>query len=334
MSAEQPAEGQSSQSTNNSSDSPEPPRKRFSKTTLTFGGTVLTAAVLAAVTAIVSTTSSNLVNGPKATPSSSMHLTSPVASPSSTSPVASPSSTSPVVLPTPYSRAFSSGCPKSSGSVPFVYSVYHETSFDIEGQRVVLPQKVNLSENDLDSLYKGGTGWLSEQGAYDGGSAHIKLTLTGCQYVRILSMRAVILSRAKPLTGTLFSAAAQGAVADVPLYFNLDAASPVASVDDGTDHLYPYFAKKTFSLSPNEQDTFAITAYAYKWAVAWNLDIVYLYKGRTVDKVIGNNGQPFRVTAVYNSPGKYKASYHQCFGIPSESDPACSNSSQMIWVKD
>jgi hypothetical protein len=211
--------------------------------------------------------------------------------------------------------------------------VYHETSFDVEGQNVVLPQKVNLSENDLARLSKEGTGWLSERGAYDGGFAHIELTLTGCQYVRILSMRAVILSRAKPLTGTRFSSAAQGEDADVSLYFNLDAASPVAKVEDVTGHLQPYFANKTFSLSPNEQDTFAITADTNKWAVTWSLDIVYLYKGQTVNKIIDNDGKPFRVTAEYNSAGEYKAWYIQCLGVSPNSEPGCSNISQMIWVK-
>jgi hypothetical protein len=303
-----------------------PPKKPFWRNPVTWLGSVCTLVLTGVLVNVLTTQAQRIAPPDVSAPSSSMHLTA--------SPGASTSSNSPEPLPTPFSRAQSSGCPKSSGSVPFVDSVYHETSLDIQGQRVVLPQKVNLSENDLASLYKEGTGWLSERGAYDGGSAHIELTLTGCQYVRILSMRAVILSRAKPLTGTLFNSAAQGATADVPLYFNLDAASPVASVQDSTGRLQPYFANQTFSLSPNEQDTFAINAYADKWAVTWNLDIVYLYEGRTVNKVIDDNGQPFRVTAVYNSPGKYESSYHQCLGESYDSQPGCSNISQMIWVKD
>ena len=142
------------------------------------------------------------------------------------------------------------GCPTAAPYSPLLASVYHETSLDSPGLATVFPGKLNLSKADLQALDKQGSqndAWLAGRGGYDGYATHIKLTLTGCQSLRILEMRAIILTQSPPLTGTIFQPGSQGSSGSVPLRFNLDSGSPVAMVLDYSGHLYNYFERNTIT---------------------------------------------------------------------------------------
>ncbi|MGA2828724.1 MAG: hypothetical protein ABSF03_21690 [Streptosporangiaceae bacterium] len=244
----------------------------------------------------------------------------------------------------PFTQASSSGCPTSSSHPPFAVSVYHESALDIGGLETAFPGKLNLNKADLQSLNKQGTGWLTGRGGYDIDTTHFKLTLTGCRFVRILNMRAVILSRSPPLSGTIFVPASQGGSPSVKLGFNLDSGSPVAAMDDGTGHFFDYFEKYTFTLSPREQDTFELVASTFRSAITWKLDIEYLINNQIANETIDNNGQPFKVSfdIDYNNPDPfrdYSAIYGQCWGYngdwgSGESQPAvCHRAANVYWAR-
>jgi hypothetical protein len=243
----------------------------------------------------------------------------------------------------PPMRASTLGCRTTPPYSPLLASVYHETSLDQPGLATVFPGKLNLTKAELNLFNKdNGIAWLAARGGYDGYTTYIKLTLTGCQPVRILSMRAVILTRSQPLTGTIFVPASQGSVVSFPLEFNLDSGSPVATMLDNSGHSYNYFERNTFTFAPYEQQTFEIKGTTVRWAVTWKLDVEFLVDNRTVDETIENGGQPFRTSALLDSGPRsnsnpfpdYRAAYGACYGYGGQPWPTvCSHLAFVAWVR-
>jgi hypothetical protein len=288
----------------------------------------LTAAVATIVTAFVSGWFSSGASN------SATGGTQPVSAPSI--PVGQPVSGPPI-------RASSLGCPTAPPYSPLLASVYHETSSDHPGLATVFPGKLNLSKADLQHLNKeGSVAWLAGRDGYDGSDTHLKLTLTGCQPVRILSMRAVILSRSRPLHGTIFQPASQGGVFSLTLRFNLDSGSPVATQSDNNGGSFNYFERYTFTLAPHEQHTFEIIGTTLRSSVTWKLDVEFLVHNKTVNETIEDGSQPFRTTALLKNADSlpnpyphYRAAYAQCYGYGGQPFPAvCSHLAPgTSWVK-
>ena len=239
-------------------------------------------------------------------------------------------------------RASTLGCRTTPPYSPLLASVYPETSLDHPGLATVFPGKLNLSKAELKLFNKdNGTAWLAARGGYDGYTTHIKLTLTGCQPVRILSMRAVILTRSLPLTGTIFQPASQGSIPSFPLEFNLDSGSPVATMPDNSGHSYNYFETNTFTLAPHEQHTFEIKGTTVRWAVTWKLDVEFLMDNRTVNETIENGGQPFKTSALLDSGSSansspfpdYRAAYGACYGYGGQPWPTVCRHLTSAWVR-
>jgi hypothetical protein len=233
------------------------------------------------------------------------------------------------------------GCATGPRSSPLLASVDHETSLDHPGLATVFPGTLNLSKVELLKFFSkdNGAAWLAARGGYDGYTTRIKVTLTGCQPVRILSMRAVILTRSRPLAGTIFQPASQGGIVSFPLEFNLDSGSPVAMMLDNSGHSYNYFERNTFTLAPHEQHTFEIKGTTVRWAVTWKLDVEFLVDNRTVNETIENGRQPFRTSALL-SPGSpyhpfpgYGVAYGACFGYGGQPWPTVCRHLTFDWVR-
>jgi hypothetical protein len=230
--------------------------------------------------------------------------------------------------------------------VPFLASVYHETHLNsaVLGA-TVSSGKLSLSKSELQLLNtEGNYAWLARRGGYDLNATQFKLTLTGCKPLRILGMRAVILTRQPPPAGTIFLPASQGASGSLPIRLNLDSNSPVATMFDASGHSYNYFEKNTFTLAPGEQHTFEVAALTTRWAVTWKLDVEFLVHNRVASQMIGNGDQPFRTAAqlppgpgsstYYQEIARYQAAYSQCYGYNPEPWPTpCAHASGVIWVR-
>ena len=234
------------------------------------------------------------------------------------------------------------GCRSAPPYSPLLASVYHETSLDQPGLATVFPGKLNLSIAELKLFNKdNGIAWLTARSGYDGYNTHIKLTLTGCQSVRILSMRAVILTRSRPLTGTIFQPASQGGIPSIRLEFNLDSDSAVATMLDNSGHSYNYFERNTFTLAPHEQHTFEIVGSTLRWAVTWKLGVEFLVDNRAVNETIENGGQPFRTSTLLDSgPSSnsnpfpdYSAAYGACYGYGGQPWPTVCGHPTGAWVR-
>ena len=240
--------------------------------------------------------------------------------------------------------ATASGAP--GNGPPLRVSLFHETSRDDpEVGTTVFPRELNLSQADLQSINSRGiTAWLAGRGGYES-VTELKLTVTGRRPCRILDMRADVLSRSSPMTGTLFRPYAGGGEGSILFTFNLDSPGPVAlvSTNDYTKSNPPaYFQAHTFTLAPGEQHTFQVEALTSKYAVQWVIDIVVLDGNKTIDYVVkDSDGGPFRTSAVAGFTQEktyYKSIYTVCGMVGPNSGtelnvPQCGGKSGYLWVK-
>jgi hypothetical protein len=116
-------------------------------------------------------------------------------------------------------------------------NVYHEGAQTNPVNGVfVLPNAINLSKSDLNYIdSRGVTAWAIPRGGYDLPWTTVKITVTARRRVRIIGMRAVILSASASPTGTLLEPAEQGAVDNTAVDIGLASANPVAVVTNKDD---------------------------------------------------------------------------------------------------
>jgi len=242
--------------------------------------------------------------------------------------------------------------PSSSGSgaqlsgPPMLVNVYHEGVHrsPVDGA-FAFPNILRLSKADLHFMDTHGvTAWAVPHGGYDLPSTIVKLTVTARRRVRILGMRAVILSTSTRPTGTLLQPAEQGAVANTAVDIGLSNASPEAMMvgKNGLPTREPYFKRYSYVLASGEQATFEITAYPGRQlyqpagrgqAYRWLLDITLLDQNRTKDMLIKDSGgKPFATTDATASAAAFKAVYTQCL-YPEIPVAACQNVPRMHWTR-
>ncbi len=225
-------------------------------------------------------------------------------------------------------------------------NVYHEGVHrrPVDGA-FAFPSILNLSKADLHFIDTHGvTAWAAPRGGYDLPWTTVKLTVTARRRVRILGMRAVILSTSARPTGTLLQPAEQGAVGNTAIDIGLSNVSPEAMIvgKNGFPTREPYFKKYSYVLAPGEQATFEITAYPGRQlyqpgdqgqAYRWLLDITLLDQNRTKDTLIKDSGgKPFATTAPTASAAAFKAVYVQCL-YPEIPVAACKNVPRMQWTR-
>jgi len=236
-------------------------------------------------------------------------------------------------------HSFSEGTPTVVTGPALSVNVYHETFSDNANGAIAFPNTLKLTQADLRSINaSGGTGiarWLSGRGGYEN-LTEIKLTVTGRRPCRILDIRADILSRATPLSGTLFEVPPPGGTGGAPSYvftFDLDGTNPAALMlptYPGSPKLAPYFKTNTFTLAPGEQQTFQIYAATSEYAVRWEIGMTILDGNKVINDIVKDNGGvPFRTTATTSLFGTnlltgaipqkagafYQTIYTECYGL-------------------
>jgi hypothetical protein len=243
--------------------------------------------------------------------------------------------------------------PSSSGSgaaqlkgPPILVNVYHEgaQTRPVNGA-FAFPNVLTLSKIDLHFIDTHGvTAWAVPRGGYDLPWTSVKVTVTARRRVRILQMRAVILSEKARPTGTLLEPAEQGAVENTAIDIGLSDADPVAMIvgKDGFPTREPYFKKYSYVLAPGEQATFEVTAYPGRQlyqppgqaqAYRWLLSITLLDQNRTMNMLVKDSGgKPFATSGTTASTATFKAIYVECL-YPEIPVAACRNVPRTQWTR-
>jgi hypothetical protein len=119
----------------------------------------------------------------------------------------------------------------------------------------------------------------------------------------IRAMRAHILTREPPLSGTLIYGPPQGEEHVIDIAFDLDSPDPIARrVDELGIPVEPYFAKTFLTLRSGESMTFSIRAYTSKHYYEWEIEIEALIGGQ--DRILfvrDPERRPFHTTAFADS---------------------------------
>jgi hypothetical protein len=225
-------------------------------------------------------------------------------------------------------------------------NVYHEgaQTRPVNGA-FAFPGVLSLSKADLHFIDSNGvTAWAVPRGGYDLPWTTVKVTVTARRRVRIIGMRAVILSSSARPTGTFLEPAEQGAVLNTAIDIGLAGAHPVAVLvgKNGFPSREPYFKKYSYALAPGAQATFEITAYPGRQlyqlagqaqAYRWLLDITLLDQNRTKDMLIKDSGgKPFATTGPPASTAAFKAVYVECL-YPEIPVAACRNVPRTQWTR-
>jgi hypothetical protein len=122
--------------------------------------------------------------------------------------------------------------------------------------------------------------------------------------VSILDLR-VIKNCGSPLSGTLFYSPAQGSDNDIRIGFNLDSADTGAESAEGWNTAIwkpDYFESKYISFRPGQQRVLNIRAVTAKHACTFSYQATVLEGKTKFYQSIDDNGRPFRVNAIIDSP--------------------------------
>jgi hypothetical protein len=144
--------------------------------------------------------------------------------------------------------------------------------------------------------------------------------------VVIREMRAHILSRQSPISGTLVYGPPQGEGSVTDIAFDLDSNDAVARrVDDIGLPSTPYFASTYLTLQPGESMAFSVRAYTRAYHSNWEIEISGVVNGKDQSVMVrDSDGNPFRTTAFAQS---YETVYdldfekHRFVRLPPDSDP-------------
>jgi hypothetical protein len=190
----------------------------------------------------------------------------------------------------------------------------------------VFPQLVDLSPRELKTLNRipryspQYDSWFRSRGGVDPFLSIVKVVVEGSRdhLVRIIGIRAIKRCRA-PLTGTYFVDPAASADDSVMIGFDRDGTDTNARIATPESMFQPsigqaYFASKTISLKPKEQQVLQVLARTRRYYCEYRLQMTIVDRGKTVTEVVGNGKEPFQVTSyVVGANGddfsRYKAVY-------------------------
>lgn len=207
-----------------------------------------------------------------------------------------------------------------SGEPPLRFSVTHEDpgdgsvfAFSSVIPRSALPPPVGCG-SQMDP-------WLAQNEAVDAGRSRLKIAVEGLNRspVLIQTMRARIVSRERPISGSVLTCATEGVLPAVEVGFNLDEASPVARALKKDGSLgSPYFESAGLTVAEGEHVILAITAFAEGCFCKWVIELDVLVDGKQETLIVDDGGRPFETTATVTVPDRriimYAGEWGYCGG--------------------
>jgi hypothetical protein len=148
--------------------------------------------------------------------------------------------------------------------------------------------------------------WAFSHGGYEPNTdTQLVLENNRSHPVRIIDMR-VIKKCGAPVAGTLLYSPDQGNDADIRLGFDLDSndAEAYAAIGWYTSTWKPdYFANFTVSIGAGSQQVFNLRSVVTKFSCQFRYQITALDGERKIIELIGDDGQPFRASALLPQVG-------------------------------
>ncbi|MGW5637416.1 helix-turn-helix domain-containing protein [Streptomyces sp. NPDC003832] len=234
-------------------------------------------------------------------------------SPSPTSP--SPTGTGPGVRPSPSGSA--SGTPKSSPSVssgatgapvggtPLTWTADSHVWAQGCGHDYVVagpPDRVPPPPAPQDART-----WATAQGAVHGRETMVRISVQGRSSTAVVlqALRVRVVGRAEPAGGSSYTMDQGCGGAVTPRYFdvNLDKDRPIARPAAGNDAGTPIPAMRLpYTVSAEDPEVLLVTARTGGCDCRWYLELDWSSQGREGTVVIGDDGRPFRTTAIEGLP--------------------------------
>ncbi|MDH6142108.1 hypothetical protein P3T35_004129 [Kitasatospora sp. GP30] len=124
-------------------------------------------------------------------------------------------------------------------------------------------------------------GWARAHGGVDFGISLLFVTVTNRSdtHLTLRAIRALILDRSEPLSGTLVNKQTAGSTSVPELLFDLDQDEPdLVQVDEFTRQRIgarPYFDRTHVRLAPDESEKFIITAEIHRSCCTWQLGLIF-----------------------------------------------------------
>jgi hypothetical protein len=120
--------------------------------------------------------------------------------------------------------------------------------------------------------------------------------------VLISGMRATIIRRERPLSGTLVFLEPQGGGSNLELGFDLDSVNPIARAFNRLENMArPYFETHHVTVKKDEQVVFAIRAFTKRYYCEWKIQLDAVIDGKKKTFTIMDGSRPFRTTALTHS---------------------------------
>lgn len=184
------------------------------------------------------------------------------------------------------------------------------------GLTVVMPEGIfadsQLAElNSIDSPYEQ-VDWLVEHGAAPIDTVYVSIAVSGNRPdgVRIVDVKP-IRECSTPYAGAIFLAPPQGADNSIILKFNLDQVDPQPRYTNQSDEAAPFFPNNTISLKKGEEQVLLVAATTKRQACSFRLELTVLDGNKRVkQQVSGNNGKPFKVSALTDSSNSENVYYN------------------------
>jgi hypothetical protein len=192
------------------------------------------------------------------------------------------------------------------GKPPLRFTVTHEDPGDgsFFAFRRVIPRSALPPANGCGAHMRG---WLARYDAVDGGQSGVKVTVEGLNRSPVLieSMRARIVSRTPPISGSVLRCVVEGVLPAVEIGFNLDEPSPIARTmtEDGSLGT-PYFEGAGLTVAEGEHVILAVTAFAEECFCRWVIEMTALVDGNMETFTIDDGGRPFETSAIVTVPAR------------------------------
>ncbi|MER6678978.1 helix-turn-helix transcriptional regulator [Streptomyces sp. NPDC000983] len=149
--------------------------------------------------------------------------------------------------------------------------------------------------------------WATAQGAVHGRETMVRISVQGRSSTAVVlqALRVRVVGRAEPAGGSSYTMDQGCGGAVTPRYFdvNLDKDRPIARPAAGNDAGTPIPAMRLpYTVSAEDPEVLLVTARTGGCDCRWYLELDWSSQGREGTVVIGDDGRPFRTTAIEGLP--------------------------------